>query len=138
MEKVCRLALTELDPAEKAKRIRERQVTRAAKVEVEKSAITRAAKVEVEKSVVKNTAVTRAAKVTRYIPANIKREIWLKAQGRCENCRSTFALEFDHIIPFAKGGLTSKENLRLLCRNCNQRKAIEHYGAKKFDRFALQ
>jgi 5-methylcytosine-specific restriction endonuclease McrA len=32
-------------------------------------------------------------------------------------------IEFDHIIPFSKGGATSVENVRLLCRPCNRKKA---------------
>jgi hypothetical protein len=82
--------------------------------------------------------ISRNEMRSRYIQQNIKREVWFRAQGKCENCQSTFALEYDHIVPFAKGGLTSKENLRLLCRNCNQRKAIEHYGLRKVSNHITQ
>jgi hypothetical protein len=37
----------------------------------------------------------------------------------------------DHLWPKAKGGQYSLENLRLLCRSCNQRAAIKHYGVDK-------
>jgi len=77
-----------------------------------------------------------APRVTgRYIPAAIKRAIWQKAEGKCENCDSTYALEVDHILPFAKGGSKNQTNLRLLCRNCNQRAAIESFGIKKIENF---
>lgn len=32
-------------------------------------------------------------------------------------------VEFDHIIPLSKGGATSVDNLRLLCRQCNRKKS---------------
>ena len=32
-------------------------------------------------------------------------------------------IEFDHIIPFSKGGPTTAENIRLLCRACNRKKS---------------
>jgi 5-methylcytosine-specific restriction endonuclease McrA len=31
-------------------------------------------------------------------------------------------LEFDHIIPHAKGGANTEGNVRLLCRRCNNEK----------------
>ncbi|MBR5514478.1 MAG: DEAD/DEAH box helicase family protein [Ruminococcus sp.] len=45
----------------------------------------------------------------------------------CANCREEFDtrkyLQVDHIIPMAKGGLTVRENLQILCRTCNMRKS---------------
>lgn len=70
-------------------------------------------------------------KPTRYISAAIKHQIYLRDQGKCQNCGSEKFIEIDHIKPFALTGKNSIENLRLLCRSCNQRKAIEIYGAKK-------
>ena len=69
----------------------------------------------------------------RYVPAQLKREIW--SQEKCENCGGTFALEIDHRIPYAKGGHTSSENLRILCRSCNQRAAIVTFGEVKMGEF---
>ncbi|MGE3261825.1 MAG: HNH endonuclease [Bacteriovoracia bacterium] len=57
----------------------------------------------------------------------------LLSRGSCENCGSTYALEIDHRHPVALGGTNAPENLRVLCRACNQRAAIEAFGQKKMD-----
>lgn len=78
----------------------------------------------VEKTKFKQTEKPRKvlspAKVGRVVPAALKREIYQRDQ-KCSNCGSTHRLNYDHRIPFAIGGPTSKENLRLLCFHCNQR-----------------
>ena len=43
-------------------------------------------------------------------------------------------LEFDHIIPMAKGGKTRVDNLRLLCRAHNQHAADQAFGQAFMDR----
>lgn len=60
-----------------------------------------------------------------------ERKVWQRDKGCCTNCKSTHALEVDHIIPRAVGGSDEIENLRLLCRSCNQRAAIEKLGIEK-------
>jgi hypothetical protein len=67
----------------------------------------------------------------KYIPAKIRRLIWSRDQGRCQQCGSTRYIEIDHKIPLAKGGTDEADNLRLLCRPCNQRAAIETLGQTK-------
>jgi 5-methylcytosine-specific restriction endonuclease McrA len=57
----------------------------------------------------------------RTIPAEVKRAAFEKSKGRCSNCRTMKNLEYDHKIPFALGGKSDKENIRLLCKNCNLR-----------------
>ena len=63
--------------------------------------------------------------------AEVRRQVWRRDKGRCSNCHSTFALEIDHILPRAAGGLSTLENTRLLCRTCNQRAAIDYFGVSK-------
>jgi 5-methylcytosine-specific restriction endonuclease McrA len=74
----------------------------------------------------------------RYIPAALRREVYMRAGGKCSSCDSRRMLEIDHVIPFAKGGKTELSNLRLLCRSCNQRHAIESYGLGKMGNFAKE
>lgn len=61
----------------------------------------------------------------KYISMKIKRQVWKKSEGKCSNCKSEYALQTDHIVPIYQNGEDSIENLRLLCRSCNQRAAIK-------------
>jgi 5-methylcytosine-specific restriction endonuclease McrA len=78
------------------------------------------------------TVVHRSRKIgegeTRYVQARVKAEVWTRDQGKCRNCGTDYALEIDHIRPYGVGGKTTTDNLRLLCRNCNQRQKITFYG----------
>ncbi len=65
----------------------------------------------------------------------IRRHVFARANGCCENCGSSYVIEIDHIHPQAKGGSSRPENLRVLCRSCNQRSAIVHFGQKKMDMY---
>ena len=59
----------------------------------------------------------------RYIPESVKKQVWERDGGKCILCGSTDQLEFDHDIPFGKGGSCTLNNVRLLCRNCNRSKS---------------
>jgi hypothetical protein len=80
-------------------------------------------------------AAPRKRRVNTQSKAQISKAVFLKAESRCENCDSIYALEIDHVIPRAKGGTSEPENLRLLCRNCNQRAAIQEFGQQTMDRY---
>lgn len=66
--------------------------------------------------------------LVKKVSRPIRRQIWRQGKGQCQNCGSTYALEVDHIQPRAQGGSSTLENLRLLCRPCNQRAAIVKLG----------
>lgn len=55
----------------------------------------------------------------------VQRKIFSKASHHCQNCGSRHTLEIDHIHPKALGGTNGASNLRILCRNCNQRAGIK-------------
>ena len=71
----------------------------------------------------------------RTISITMKRGVWKRDQGKCQNCDSKYALEVDHIRPIALGGDSSPENLRLLCKSCNQRAAIQKLGMKPMEKY---
>ncbi len=59
---------------------------------------------------------------SRYIPKTVQREVWRRDGGRCVECGSQERLEYDHIIPFSKGGSNTVRNIQLLCEKCNRNK----------------
>lgn len=56
------------------------------------------------------------------IPEDVRRLVWRRDGGRCQTCGSDELLQFDHIIPIARGGSSEPENLQLLCSICNRNK----------------
>jgi hypothetical protein len=58
----------------------------------------------------------------RYIPSEVRIRIWLRDGAKCKRCGAKENLEFDHIIPVAKGGSNTESNIELLCKLCNRRK----------------
>lgn len=73
--------------------------------------------------------------VSRYIPASVRRAVWERDQGRCTfvsitggRCRSRRFIEFDHVVPVARGGKATVANLRLRCGTHNQYEAERAFG----------
>ena len=64
---------------------------------------------------------------SRNIPQSVKDAVWRRAEGKCEVCGIKENLEFDHIIPFSRGGANTYRNIQLLCVSCN-RKKYNHIG----------
>jgi len=60
---------------------------------------------------------------SRHIPMNVKHNVWRRDGGACVECGSRERLEYDHILPFSKGGASTYRNVQLLCEPCNRTKS---------------
>jgi len=58
------------------------------------------------------------------IPDTVRLFVWQRDQGRCVKCGVSEKLEFDHVIPIAKGGSNTERNIQLLCESCNRSKGV--------------
>jgi 5-methylcytosine-specific restriction endonuclease McrA len=78
----------------------------------------------------------RSTETTAHIPEHIVRAVYARDKGCCtfrsadgHVCGSRWQVELDHSRPRAKGGDSSLDNLRLLCRAHNQHEAERVLGA---------
>jgi 5-methylcytosine-specific restriction endonuclease McrA len=80
---------------------------------------------------------------SRYIPAELKRNVWKRAQGQCEycdplnqrRCDGRSYLQVDHVEAFALGGKSEAANLRLLCAAHNRLAAVQVFGEAKMSKY---
>jgi hypothetical protein len=72
---------------------------------------------------------------SRHIPAAVRRAVTQRDEGRCAfvgaqgRCPETGFLEFHHVVPFARGGATTIENIQLRCRAHNHHEAHQEFGS---------
>lgn len=79
---------------------------------------------------------------SRHIPRSVRDKVYARDKGRCtfvssggRRCGSTWDLQIDHIVPFARGGDNSPGNLRLLCGKHNRLEAKRAFGEKHMEQF---
>jgi len=148
VDQMADLGLKTWDPLEKAKRAVVRKAKKAAKKKQTESngAMSKTPITEENQKVKSQTIETTQgnfsvlerkpnAERTRSIRMEAQHEVHLRDNGTCLNCGSRSTPQLDHIEDFALGGSNEAENLRLLCRACNQRHAIESYGFKKMSQY---
>jgi hypothetical protein len=81
-------------------------------------------------------AASRRTPKGRTIPAAVRRVVSRRDGGRCSfvgsqgRCAATAFLEFHHVVPYARGGEATEENIRLRCRAHNQYEAEQVFGAR--------
>ena len=90
----------------------------------------------------KTLASTDTASPSRYLPAAVRRTSHTSDEGRCRfvgsggrRCGSHHRVEFHHVVPWARGGDRSPDNIRLMCRTHNAYLAAKDYGEAVMARF---
>lgn len=79
--------------------------------------------IELAESTISKVNQPQKASPRRRIPDDVKQNVWIRDEGRCQNCGATTDLQFDHVIPLAMNGSNNAANLQLLCGSCNRRKS---------------
>jgi 5-methylcytosine-specific restriction endonuclease McrA len=83
---------------------------------------------------------------TRYIPESVKQEVWQRDGGRCtyvgsngRRCDCEYNLQYDHYpVPYARGGKSTADNLRLLCAKHNRHTAKKTYGEQQITKYYIK
>ena len=57
------------------------------------------------------------------VPDEVKAMVWSRDEGVCVRCGADEDLQFDHVIPVARGGGNNVENIQILCGDCNRQKS---------------
>ncbi len=66
---------------------------------------------------------------SRTIPSHVRREVWRRDKGQCAfvgprgHCEGRAFIEYHHVVPYAKGGTASVDNIELRCRAHNSHEA---------------
>jgi 5-methylcytosine-specific restriction endonuclease McrA len=74
---------------------------------------------------------------SRDVPNDVRRASWRRDGGQCgfvssdgHRCTERTFLEFHHVIPYAKGGRATVDNISLRCRRHNQYEAELVFGTR--------
>ena len=64
---------------------------------------------------------------SRNISQHVRTAVWQIYAGKCAQCGADsqdkgVEIQYDHIIPFSRGGASTVENVQLLCSICNKKK----------------
>lgn len=71
------------------------------------------------------TETLKNRRISRHIPRETMLRVVRRDNSTCQICGKHLMdkeIEFDHIIPFSKGGSTEESNLQVTCSYCNRSK----------------
>src|ERR1700722_6922351 len=63
--------------------------------------------------------------ISRSIPRDVQFRVLKRENQICRECGRSVQdedVEFDHVIPYSKGGSSDESNVRLLCKKCNRKR----------------
>jgi hypothetical protein len=66
--------------------------------------------------------------ISRAVPRSVQFRVLKRENQICSACGHSVQdrdVEFDHVIPWSKGGSSDEANVRLLCRPCNRKRRAE-------------
>lgn len=69
-----------------------------------------------------NSMENKPVRKRETIPLDIQDIVWARYNGKCAICGNNENIEYDHIIPFSKGGSNTARNIQILCQDCNRSK----------------
>lgn len=75
------------------------------------------------------TETRKQRNISRNIPQVVKFEVFKRDNQVCQVCRKNIPydeINFDHIIPWSKGGSSEASNIRILCESCNKSRGINY------------
>jgi len=85
-----------------------------------------------------DTEALRTIPNSREIPSDVRGEAWRRDGGQCgfvsadgHRCTERTFLEFHHVIPYARGGRATIDNISLRCRRHNQYEAELVSGSRR-------
>lgn len=71
------------------------------------------------------TETKKLRNISRNIPQAVKFKVFRRDNQVCQQCGKNVAFDeinFDHIIPWSKGGSSDESNIRILCESCNKKR----------------
>lgn len=123
LEAALDVALDKKDPQKRQERREKRAAKRAAAATNEPAAGA------------PKTSPDEVSARSRAIPQPLRDQILIRAEQQCEyrapdgtRCSARTHLDIDHVLPYARGGPSRSENLRVLCHQHNHRHAERCYG----------
>lgn len=72
------------------------------------------------------TETKELRRISRQIPRVTQFRVMKRENQICNSCGKSIKddnIEFDHIIPWSKGGSSEESNIRLLCSECNKKRS---------------
>lgn len=75
------------------------------------------------------TETRERRKIGRRIPRSVMLRVVRRDNNQCQECSKVLRddeIEFDHVIPVAKGGSSEEHNVRVTCLGCNRKKSAKY------------